>query len=63
MLAAALNRVKLPDRGAMFVGAVAQALGVGLDDVALSRNTIQQARIETRYTVAAGILVSHISGR
>jgi hypothetical protein len=37
------------------VGAVAQALGVDLDDVALSRNTIQRARIETRSAVAAGI--------
>ena len=46
-VAAALDRVKLPDRGAMYVlGAVAQALGVDLEDVALPCNTIQQARHE-----------------
>src|SRR6218665_1372303 len=51
-----LRNVKLPDRGAMFVvGAIAQALGVDLDDVALSRNTIQRARHETRSVVASEI--------
>ena len=39
-VAAALDRVKLPDRGAMFVvGAVAQALGVQLDEMTLSCST------------------------
>ena len=50
---AALDRVKLPDRRAMFVvGAVSQALGVNLADVALSRNTITRARAASRKTVA-----------
>ena len=53
-VAAALDRVKLPDRGAMFVvSAVAQAIGVELEDVALSRNTIQSARATTRQSVSA----------
>ena len=48
-----LIRVKLPDRSAMLVvSSVAQALGVELDDVALSRNTIQRARVITRKVVA-----------
>ena len=34
------------------VGAVAQALGVELGDVALSRNTIKRARIATRKEVS-----------
>src|SRR6218665_1381253 len=37
------------------VGAIAQALGVDLDDVALSRNTIPRARHETRSVVASEI--------
>ena len=55
-VAVALERVKFPDRGAMYVlGVVAQALGVDLEDVALSRNTIQRARHETRSVVASSI--------
>ena len=52
-VASALDRVKLPDHGAMFVvGAVVQALGVPLDEVALSRSTIKRARVATRKQVA-----------
>jgi hypothetical protein len=52
-VAASLDRVKLPDRGAMFVvGAVAQALGHDLEHVSLSRNTIHRARVDTRKAVA-----------
>ena len=47
-VAASLDRVMLPDCGAMFVvGAVAQALGHDLSDVVLSRNSIQRARTAT----------------
>ena len=43
-VATVLNCVELPGCGAMYIlGAVAQALGVDLEDVALSRNTIQRA--------------------
>jgi len=52
-VASALDIVTLSDRGAMFaVGAVVQALGVILDDVAFLRNTTQQARVATQKTVA-----------
>ena len=48
-VAASLDRVMLPDCGAMFVvGAVAQALGLDLSDVVLSCNSIQRARTATR---------------
>lgn len=41
-------------RGAMFVvGAVAHALGTSLDDVSLSRRTIQRARATTRTVATA----------
>lgn len=44
-VSAALDRVKLPDRGATFVvSAVTQALGCDIDDVSVSRTTIQRAR-------------------
>lgn len=50
---AALDRVNLPDRGAVFVvGAVAQALGHDLTDIALSRSTVRKSRIERRKEAA-----------
>ena len=60
-VAAALDHVKLPDRGALYIlGAVAQALGVDLEDVALSRNTIQRALQETRSVVASLIKATFV---
>lgn len=52
-VAGALDRVNLPDRGAMFVVAsVAKALGHPLDDLTLSRSTIRRSRMVTRKLVA-----------
>ena len=49
----ALDRVNLPDRGAMFVVvSVAKALGHPLDDMALSRSTIRRSRMAIRKEVA-----------
>ena len=42
------------------LSAVAQALGVDLEDVALSRNTIQQARYETHSVVASSIKATFV---
>lgn len=51
-VAGALDRVNLPDRGAMFVVAsVAKALGHPLEDLALSRSTIRRSRMATRKQV------------
>jgi hypothetical protein len=48
-VASALDRVNLPDRGAMFVVAsVAKALGHPVKDLALSRSTIRRSRMSTR---------------
>ena len=48
-VAAALDRVNLPDRGAMFViASVIQALSHPLQDLALSRSTIRSSRVATR---------------
>ena len=48
-VAAALDRVNLQDRGAMFViASVAQALSHPLQDLALSRSTIRRSRLTTR---------------
>ena len=55
-IAASLDRVKIHDCGAMFVvGAVAQALGHDLEDVALFGNIIRRAPIATRKAVAATV--------
>lgn len=52
-VAGALDRVNLPDRGAMFVVAsVAKALGHPLDDLALSRSTIRRSRMAIRKEAA-----------
>ena len=52
-VAGALDRVNLPDRGAMFVVAsVAKALGHPLDDLTLSRSTIRRSRMASRKQVA-----------
>jgi hypothetical protein len=49
----ALDRVNLPDRGAVFVaGAVAQALGHKLSDITLSRSSIRRSRRQGRYEMA-----------
>ena len=51
-VAGALDRVNLPDRGAMFVVAsVAKALGHPLEDLALSRSRIRSSRMATRKQV------------
>ena len=48
-VAAALDRVNLPSRGATYVtAAIAQGLGVDVADVVLSPSTIHRARVTTR---------------
>jgi hypothetical protein len=50
----ALDRVCLPDRGAVFVaGAVAQALGHDISELTLSRSSIRRSRIKERQRAAA----------
>ncbi|KAK0053559.1 hypothetical protein Bpfe_017019 [Biomphalaria pfeifferi] len=50
----ALDRVCLPDRGAVFVaGAVAQALGHDISEITLSRSSIRRSRIKERQRAAA----------
>ena len=51
---AALDRVNLPDRGAVFVaGAVAKALGHDIGDITLSRRSVRRSRMEGRREAAA----------
>jgi len=50
----ALDRVGLPDRGAVFVaGTVARALGHDVSEITLSRSSIRRSRIEGRKQAAA----------
>jgi len=52
-VAGALDRVNLPDRGAMFVVAsVAKALGHPVEDLTLSQSTIRRTRMATRKEVS-----------
>ena len=52
-VAGALDRVNLPDRGAMFVVAsVAKALGHPIEDLSLSRSTIRRSRMALRQQVS-----------
>ena len=49
----ALDRVNLPDRGAVFVAAaVAQALGHNVPDITLSRSSIRRSRRQVRQEAA-----------
>lgn len=67
----ALDRVNLPDRGAMFVvGAVAQGLGHNLSEMTLSQNSIRRYRRQGRLEAAAaeqtpleGHLLLHWDGK
>ena len=50
----ALDRVGLPDRGAVFVtGAVAKALGHDISDITLSRSSVRRSRRKGRQEAAA----------
>jgi hypothetical protein len=50
----ALDRVNLPDRGAVFVaGAIAEALGHNLSDITLSRSSVRRSRRVGRQKAAA----------
>ena len=50
---ASLDRANIPDRGAMFgIGAVAKSLGHDLEEVTLSRSTIQRTRRVAREHLA-----------
>lgn len=52
-VSAALDRVKVTDRGATYIAAsIAQSLGHNLDDVSVSRSTIRRARCTSRKAAA-----------
>ena len=52
-VSAALDRVKVTDRGATYIAAsIAQSLGHNLDDVSMSRSTIRRVRCTNRKAAA-----------
>ena len=54
LVAGALDRVNMPDRGATFViGAVAKALGHDVNEMTLSRSSVRRLRCKNREQVAA----------